>query len=192
MATKGEKTREAILDASYALFAGKGFKQVTMKDVCAAANMSRGGLYSHFSGTDTLFEALLEKITDKSEMDFQAAMDEGTPAVRILDRALKLMEEELRHPEGSLSVAMYEYAETVDSYMMEHLNRIAEGKWKKLILYGIGRGEFRDVNVSGIVNTILYSYQGVRMWSRIIPMKPKTYRSIAENIKSQLIKGEQK
>ena len=28
MATKKEKTREAILDASYGLFAKKGFKQV--------------------------------------------------------------------------------------------------------------------------------------------------------------------
>ncbi len=37
----------------------KGFKRVTMKDVCEVTNMSRGGLYSHFSGTDKLFEALL-------------------------------------------------------------------------------------------------------------------------------------
>ena len=44
MAAKGEKTRESILNASYALFAKKGFKQVTMKDVCDVTNMSRGGL----------------------------------------------------------------------------------------------------------------------------------------------------
>ncbi|MBP3296681.1 MAG: helix-turn-helix transcriptional regulator, partial [Lachnospiraceae bacterium] len=69
--TKGEKTRESIIDASYALFALKGFKQVTMKDVCEATGMSRGGLYSHFSATDQLFEAVLEKITEKSAMDFQ-------------------------------------------------------------------------------------------------------------------------
>ena len=30
MALKGDKTREFILDRSYALFASKGFKQVTM------------------------------------------------------------------------------------------------------------------------------------------------------------------
>lgn len=66
MATKGEKTRESILDASYNLFAKKGFKQVTMKDVCEATNMSRGGLYSHFSGTDQLFEALLERMSKMS------------------------------------------------------------------------------------------------------------------------------
>lgn len=192
MATKGEKTRESILDASYALFAKKGFKQVTMKDVCEATNMSRGGLYSHFSGTDQLFEALLERMSKMSATDFEDAISKGSSAVKILEDALKLMEEEMKHPEESLSIAMYEYAETVDPHMMEQLNRTGEEKWEKLISYGIGRGEFNDVDATKIVNLILYSYQGIRMWSRIIPMKPGTFRSITENIKKQLIKGDKK
>ena len=40
-----------------------GFKQVTMKEICTATGMSRGGLYSHFSSTAQVFEALLEKMT---------------------------------------------------------------------------------------------------------------------------------
>ena len=84
-----------------------------------------------------------------------------------------------------------EYAETVNSDVMERLNRNAEEKWKRLIRYGIKQGEFRNVSVDQIVNVILYSYQGVRMWSRIIPMKPKTFRSITDNIRNQLI-GENK
>ena len=191
MAAKGERTREAILDASYALFAEKGFKQVTMKDVCEAANMSRGGLYSHFSGTDQLFEALLGKITQEQSIDINTAIDEGMSAVTILNRILKVMEEEMKHPEDSLSIAMYEYAETVDSHVMEDLNRIGEKKWKKLIRYGIERGEFLDVDIDGVVNTIMYSYQGARMWSRIITMKPGVFRSITENLRKQLIKGGQ-
>lgn len=192
MAAKGEKTRESILDTSYALFAKKGFKQVTMKDVCEATNMSRGGLYSHFSGTDQLFEALLERMSKVSATDFEDAISKGSSATKILEDALKLMEEEMKHPEESLSIAMYEYAETVDSHVMVQLNRISEEKWKKLIRYGIDRGEFNNVDVTEIVNLILYSYQGIRMWSRIMPMKPATFRSITENIKKQLIKGEKK
>ena len=38
-----------------------GFKQVTMKDICEATQLSRGGLYSHFSSTGEVFKALLEK-----------------------------------------------------------------------------------------------------------------------------------
>ena len=162
-----------------------------MKDVCEVTGMSRGGLYSHFSGTDKLFEAVLEMITEKSATDFQTEIKEGTSAVKILERALDNMEEEMKNPEDSLSIALYEYAETVNTDVMERLERNAKEKWKMLIRYGIKRGEFQEVNVDEIVNAILYSYQGVRMWSRIISMKPKTIRSITDNIRKQLI-GEQK
>ena len=162
-----------------------------MKDVCEITGMSRGGLYSHFSGTDKLFEAVIEKITEKSVMDFQTEIKEGTSSVKILEKALDNMEEEMKHPEDSLSIALYEYAETVNTDVMERLERNAKEKWKTLIRYGIKRGEFQEVNVDEIVNVILYSYQGVRMWSRIISMKPKTIRSITDNIRKQLI-GEQK
>ena len=190
MATKGERTRESIIHESYTLFAEKGFKQVTMKDVCEITGMSRGGLYSHFSGTDKLFEAVLEMITEKSATDFQTEIKEGTSAVKILERALDNMEEEMKHPEDSLSIALYEYAETVNTDVMERLERNAKEKWKTLIRYGIKRGEFQEVNVDEIVNVILYSYQGVRMWSRIIPMKPKTIRSITDHIRKQLTGGQ--
>ena len=191
MATKGERARESIINESYALFAGKGFKQVTMKDVCEVTGMSRGGLYSHFSGTDKLFEAVLEKIPEESAMDIQGEIEKGISAVKILEKALDLMEKEMKHPEESLGIALFEYAETVNSDVMERLNRNAEEKWKRLIRYGIKQGEFRNVSVDQIVNVILYSYQGVRMWSRIIPMKPKTVHSITDNIRNQLI-GENK
>ena len=161
-----------------------------MKDVCEITGMSRGGLYSHFSGTDKLFEAVLEKITENSATDFRTEIKEGTSAVKILERTLDNMEEEMQHPEDSLSMALYEYAETVNTDVMERLERNAKEKWKLLIHYGVKRGEFQDVNVDEIVNMILYSYQGVRMWSRIIPMKPKTIRSITDHIRKQLTGGQ--
>ena len=74
----------------------KGFKQVTMKDVCEVTGMSRGGLYSHFSGTDQLFEAVLEKITERSAADFQKEIEKEIPAAKILESALHLMEEEMK------------------------------------------------------------------------------------------------
>lgn len=187
MATKKERTRDFIVDSSYSLFSSKGFKQVTMKDVCEVTDMSRGGLYSHFASTAELFEALLERITEKDAMDFKGAISKGIPATDILQGALDLMEDEMKHPEDSLSIAMYEYAEVVDANMMSEFNKINEKKWTTLIEYGIDRGEFKKVNVAQIVNVILYVYQGIRMWSRIIPMEPETFHSITDHIRKQLM-----
>ena len=162
-----------------------------MKDVCEATNMSRGGLYSHFSGTDRLFEALLERISEKPYPDLQSQISKGMSAVTILENAFKTMEEEIGHPEDSLSIAIYEYAQTVDSDLMERLNRISFKRWSGLIKYGIDRGEFQKADVKEIVNMILYSYQGVRMWSGVVPIKPDVFKAITGNIKKQLT-GEKK
>ena len=190
MGSKKERTREYILEVSYRLFAKNGFNKVTMKDICEATNLSRGGLYSHFSSTRELFEAILEKINQKDEMNFQEEMERRVSATQILENALVLMEDEMNHPEDSLSLAMYEYAGSVDTDLMDHFNKIGEDKWTALIEYGIARGEFRNVNVSEIVNIILYAYQGVRMWSRIVTMTPETFESITSHIKKQLLKEE--
>lgn len=190
MSSKKERTRELIIEASYSLFAKYGFNRITMKDVCEATGLSRGGLYSHFPGTKEIFEEILEKINQKDEMNFQKEIEEGKPAAVILESALGLMEDEMQHPEDSLSLAMYEYAGTVDKSLMNHFNRIGEEKWTALIEYGISTGEFYAVNVEEIVNVILYVYQGVRMWSRIVTMTLETFRSITSHIRRQLIKEE--
>ncbi len=187
MATKAEKTREFILQASYPLFARNGFKQVTMKDVCEATNLSRGGLYSHFPGTAELFKELLGYVSTKDAMDFDQEMKKGSSAALILENALTQMEEEMKKPQDSLSTAIYEYAETIDNNVLTQYNLDAVRKWSSLIRYGIKRGEFREVDVNEIVNIILFSYQGIRMWSRVISVKPETVRAILSHIRKELI-----
>ena len=48
------------------------------------------------TGTDKLFEALLERITENSAMDFHAETEKDFSAKEILYRALELLEEEMK------------------------------------------------------------------------------------------------
>ena len=43
MSIRGAQTRERIKKKSLALFSQKGFKEVTMKDICEITGLSRGG-----------------------------------------------------------------------------------------------------------------------------------------------------
>ena len=61
MGVKGEKTKELIRQEAYRLFAEKGFKEVTMKDICVRTGLSRGGLYRHYSGTTEIFAEILSE-----------------------------------------------------------------------------------------------------------------------------------
>ena len=189
MHEKKYKTREFILQYSYTLFAQKGFKQVTMKDVCEVTKLSRGGLYSHFASTAQIFEEILKRITSRPSLDFQQEMSKRTPAPVILKDAFSKLEKEMSSPSESLSVAIFEYSQTVDSGMIQKLNKQAVIRWTSLFNYGIKRGEFAKVDVSALVNTLLYAYQGVRMWQTIIPVKSQTGKSILKNIQDQLTGG---
>ena len=94
---KKRKTRELIIDISYPLFAKNGFNKITMKDICDVTNLSRGGLYSHFSSTGEVFDAILEKLNQKDEMNFYKEMEKSISAIEIMNRALVLMENEMNH-----------------------------------------------------------------------------------------------
>ena len=83
---------------------------------------------------------------------------------------------------------VFYYSGTCSNDRMNYFNRIGEKKWSDLIEYGIVRGEFNTVNAKESVNVILYAYQGVRMWSRIVSMTPEVYDSITNHIRKQLIK----
>ena len=67
------------------------------------------------------------------------------------------------------------------------MNREAEQKWQSLIEYGIRRGEFASVDAETMTDMILYVYQGVRMWSRVIPMEEKTVDNIIKKIRKDLV-----
>ena len=57
-----------------------------------------------------------------------------------------------------------------------------EKKRTDMIEYGIRRGEFHDIPVKEMVDVIVYTDQGIRMWSRIVTLTPDTYKFIAEHI----------
>lgn len=55
-----QDNRQAILTAARKLFKEKGFGGVGIDAIAAAAGLTSGALYSHFSSKQALFEAILE------------------------------------------------------------------------------------------------------------------------------------
>lgn len=68
-------TRRTLLDSAARLFAERGYAGTSLDEVVAAAKVTKGALYHHFSGKQAVFEAVLEKV----EAD---AVEEITAQVR--------------------------------------------------------------------------------------------------------------
>ena len=59
MGEKSVQKRQFILETARKVFMEKGFKQVTMKDIVDACEISRGGLYLYFESTKEIFLEVL-------------------------------------------------------------------------------------------------------------------------------------
>ena len=184
MGNKGQRTREMIRQRSYELFAAKGFKEVTMTDICNSTKLSRGGLYRHYSSTAEIFDEIL---SEEYAIDQRIIMGEG--AIIILDNMLSLIEDEIMEKELSLSLAIYEYASLGKEDFFIRINKRAKARWTSLITYGIKTGEFKEVKLDQVVDLILYYYQGLRMWSRVVPFNACTASNYSSTIRRILIRN---
>ena len=55
----GEERRQVIIDAALALFARKGFRGTTTKEIAQAAGCSEATIFKHFTTKDELYSAIL-------------------------------------------------------------------------------------------------------------------------------------
>lgn len=193
MNKKGQKTREHIKKCAAILFAEKGFKQVTMKDICEAAQLSRGGLYCHYESTRQIFQEMIDDMMSRQDQEFDLRIGQNQSAVTILDDILEGYRKEMLDSRSSLSTAIYEYfslpeiAGQKNTLYQQYL--ISANTWKKLIQYGIDRKEFHEVDIEAVFHLIVFSYQGVRMYSKLMPVDEGIPSGIVRQIKKILVKG---
>jgi len=57
--TKGERTRQEILQSAHLLFLKNGFHGTSMRQIAQGAGIAVGGIYNHFASKDEIFMAVL-------------------------------------------------------------------------------------------------------------------------------------
>lgn len=173
MGKKGDLTKVAIRKAALMLFIQKGFKDVTMKDICEVTRLSRGGLYMHYGSTKQIFTDIINEIMSSLKNEIAIKMENDLSAIFILDELLERYQSEMLDRSGSLALAFYEYYSCIplsDDNAMLKQYYISKTMLCNLIQYGINKGEFKQVNINAVVDLLLFSYQGVRMLSNIMPL----------------------
>lgn len=194
MNKRGEMTRQLIKEKSCQLFAEKGFKEVTMKDICMITGLSRGGLYCHYSSTGQIFSEIIHDMMKLQDEEFDTKMRLKLPAVQILDEVLSRYDTEMADSSTTLSVAIFEYFSMEDHRSSENAiaaqYQLSVGMWRRLIQYGIDRKEFCPVEIQAVIDLILFSYQGVRMYSKLMPIDPELPQRITGQIRKLLIRPE--
>lgn len=191
MSKKGEETKQLIREKACFLFSKKGFKNVTMKDICLETGLSRGGLYRHYESTQQIFMEIINLLMSKQDTEIFEKIQQGYPATQILNEILERYKTEMLDTTASLSVAIFEFFSA--NYSSDKENVLlkqyfyAVKTWKNLINYGVQRGEFKNINCEEIIDIILFSYQGVRMYSSMMPLDEKIPQRIINHIQKILL-----
>ena len=191
MGKKGDETKRLILEKAMALFAKKGFKNVTMKDICIDTGLSRGGLYRHYESTNQIFSEIIDILMNTQDNELSSKIENEVPAPVILDEILERYKKEMLDSSCSLSIAILEfYSENQpsdnDNVLFEQY-LYSKDMWSYFISYGVNRGEFNNVNSEEIIDMIIFSYQGVRMFSTIMPIDEQIPNRIINHIKKALL-----
>ncbi len=60
--TRGERTRQAILEAAEKLFLANGYHGTSMRQIAHEAQVALGGIYNHFPGKEDIFRGLMAEL----------------------------------------------------------------------------------------------------------------------------------
>ncbi len=167
MGEKSAQKRKYILEVARKVFAQKGFKSVTMKDIVDACEISRGGLYLYFESTDQILMEVLQMEADETDDVFTERIAREDSAGDILTLFLKEQKKELLQKKDNLTMAVYEYffahKPADKNNMLRRQFDAGVRVLEKLIEMGIASGEFYCENPKGAAANIMYVLEGMKI-----------------------------
>ena len=178
MGEKSVQKNTYILETAHKVFVEKGFRNVTMKDVVDACEISRGGLYLYFSSTEEIFLELIRMESQETDDVFAGSISAVASAAEILAVFLKEQKREILRAKKTLSVATYEYffANNVsrkDNFLKKQFDE-AVILLEKLINTGIENGEFYEVDARIAAKNIMYVLEGLKIASLTMGVSGET------------------
>ena len=170
MGDKSVQKKSYIVETARDVFAVKGYKEVTMKDIVEACDISRGGLYLYFSSTKELFEEVLCLEQQDEGEEFAKGMPKDAAPSDILALFLKEQKKELLSKKPSLTKAVYEYffANKVPSKenILKKQFDAAVYIIEKLIAAGVEAGEFYCDDPRRAASNVMYVLEGLKIASQ--------------------------
>ncbi len=178
MGEKSLQKKKFILETARKVFMEKGYKRVTMKDIVEACDISRGGLYLYFNGTDEIFLEVLRMESEEADDLFAASIKEDATVTDILTLFLEEQKKELLCKKNNLVQATYEFYFENDLPKKENILKnqfdTAVLIIRKLIEDGVENGEFYCVDCEGTARNIMYVIEGLKISAQTIGVTEKS------------------
>lgn len=127
---KRERTRQALIEATLSVVEAKGFVAASLDEIAARAGMTKGAIYSNFSGKADLMAAALEQRSLRLDPDYVA----GAPLnVQLRAAALALVkllpaaqrQQKLNAEHQIYALTDPDFAARIEAVYVAELDRVA-------------------------------------------------------------------
>jgi len=109
--TKGERTRQQIIDTSYSLFLSQGFAATSMRQIAEQCGLALSGIYNHFPSKKAVFlEVLIQRHPFYNVFPLLTSAP-GDSAEEFIRNAARLMINELGHRPDFIKLLFIELIE---------------------------------------------------------------------------------
>jgi AcrR family transcriptional regulator len=167
-AARAAQRRAAIIAAGLDEFTARGFAATRLDDVAKRAGVAKGTIYLHFKDKEALFQELVRTALVPLIGNLTAVPAAGGSVRDILERFAETFVHEVAETKRGdiIRLIMAEgarFPSLADFYFREVVSRGLAGM-RKLIEYGIARGEIRDARLADFPQIVVAPAMIAVMW----------------------------
>ena len=155
--TSDETTVRRILEAAYELFAEKGYRGSSMREIAERSGIKAGSIYNHFKNKEEIFEAVF--IEKHPLFRILSLLDEveGQTAEELLSNAIDRLNKEIGSDPRLLNIFFVELVEMDGKHITDAMetNFPPDSKFMKQIF--TMKNEFREIREPLIIRTLIGS-----------------------------------
>ena len=142
-----ETRREELLGIAAGLFAERGYRNTTVRDIADAAGILSGSLYHHFDSKESMVDEILRSFQDQLFGEYDAILASDDDARTKLERAVRVSFAAIHDHRHEVAIFQNEADQlgTIDrfGYLAER-NAQSRDVWMTLLREGVASGALRD------------------------------------------------
>jgi AcrR family transcriptional regulator len=183
--------RSELLRIAATLFAERGFKNTTVRDIAEAAGILSGSLYHHFDSKESMIDEILSTFQEELFAAYDAVLASDDDARTKLDRVVRLSFEAIdRHPaEVAIFQNEADYLGTYPRFgYLADRGAQSRNVWVTLLREGVETGVLRaDLDIDLVYRFIRDTVWVAVRWYR--PGGTLSHSDIADQYLTILLEG---
>ena len=172
--SKGEKTRERIIERSIAVFNSKGYAGASMSDIMAATGLNKGGIYNHFESKDALALAAFDHAVEVLMRRTDSLVDAAETAPDKLLAILRVFSWNMKQPPFEGGCPLLNTATEADDAHPELRDRVRaailalQKRVRKIVKDGVAAGEVRPAaDPDAVASVFVATLEGAVMLANL-------------------------